>query len=278
MKDLKYILFAAFAFILTGCMGGQDISLDDDWDVPPVNDAVYGNSKITPSNVVSIANLKEMYNNEINTSYAYKKVETNMQIQGVVTSSDITGNVYNEIAVEDETGAIIIAISQGGIYGYLPVGTEILVELKDLYVGNYGKQAEIGTLYTNKNGNTYVSRMSRMLWNDHFKIVGHNKTVTPKEFDAKTWSLTDDSGRLGVIKDVSIRDVTPSSTYADPNGSTSAEWYFNEVAKTVMLYNSPYADFASNVLPQGKCTITGIFKRYNDKWEILIRSLDDVKE
>ena len=45
-----------------------------------------------------------------------------------------------------------------------------------------------------------------------------------------------------------------------------------------MIYNSPYCDFASKVLPQGKCNITGIVKRYNNYWEIIIRDENDVEE
>jgi len=66
--------------------------------------------------------------------------------------------------------------------------------------------------------------------------------------------------------------------YADPAGKTSVSWYFNEQGTDVMVYTSPYCDFASNKLPQGKCNITGIVKRYNKKWEFIIRSIDDVEE
>ena len=45
-----------------------------------------------------------------------------------------------------------------------------------------------------------------------------------------------------------------------------------------MLYTSNYADFAANPLPTGKINVTGIMKRYNRTWEIIIRTLDDVEE
>jgi hypothetical protein len=45
-----------------------------------------------------------------------------------------------------------------------------------------------------------------------------------------------------------------------------------------MLYNSPFCDFAARTLPQGKVNLTGILKRYDNNWEIIIRSLDDVQE
>lgn len=276
MKYLKLIMLALLCgMTLTSCM-------DDDWADPNGTNIPYGNNSIEETNLKTIAEVREMYKDKINTSYSYEKVTEPLQIKGYVTGNDVQGNIYNEIAVQDETGAIIIAIAQGGINGYLPVGTEILVELKDLYVGNYGKQAEIGTLYTNKNGNTYVSRMNRFLWQEHFKITGGYKVIEPEVFadgSAKTtWTFDKDSGKLGVIKNVTIKGASETTTFSDPNGSQSVSLNFNEQPNSVMIYTSAYSDFAGRVVPQGKCNITGIFKRYNDSWEIIIRSIDDVEE
>ena len=278
MKIFNYIMSAFACVMLASCMG-------DSYDEPDLKQSPYGNNGINEENIISIAQLTEMYKTNILTSYSYAQVTEDLKIKGVVTGNDISGNIYNEVPIQDETGAIIIAVAQGGIYGYLPVGTEIIVSLKDLYVGNYGKQAEVGVPTTNSSGSTYVGRMSRMLWNDHFKITGVMKNVEPELFAdgatgaATTWNIDADGGKLGVIKNVSIRNVTPQSVYAEPSGKTSVSWYFNEFKGTsIMIYNSPYCDFASKVLPQGKCNITGIVKRYNNYWEIIIRDENDVEE
>ena len=278
MKIFNYIMSAFACVMLASCMG-------DSYDEPDLKQSPYGNNGINEENIISIAQLKEMYKTNILTSYSYAQVTEDLKIKGVVTGNDISGNIYNEVPIQDETGAIIIAVAQGGIYGYLPVGTEIIVSLKDLYVGNYGKQAEVGVPTTNSSGSTYVGRMSRMLWNDHFKITGVMKNVEPELFAdgatgaTTTWNIDTDGGKLGVIKNVSIRNVTPQSVYAEPSGKTSVSWYFNEFKGTsIMIYNSPYCDFASKVLPQGKCNITGIVKRYNNYWEIIIRDENDVEE
>jgi len=267
--------FVCCAF--TACMD------DGEWDTPSVDEAPYGNNALEETNVVTIAQLRQMYKSEISTSYSYKQVTEPMQIKGYVTGNDIQGNIYNEVAIQDETGAIIVAVAQGGIFGYLPVGTEILIELNGLYIGNYGKQAEIGMPYTNSSGNTYVSRMSRSLWHQHFKITGNTKTIEPEVFadgtTKTTWSLDDDCGKLGVLKNVTIKNATEKTTFSDPDGDNSAvSLYFNEQPSSVMIYTSKYADFAGATVPQGKCNITGIFKRYNNYWEIIIRSTDDIEE
>ncbi len=281
MKDLKYLIIAFVGILFASCMG-KDYADPEYNGEPP-----YGNNEINETNVVTISKLKEMFKKEIDTDYrdgtSYRECIEDVQIKGIVTGNDIGGNIYNEIALQDSTGAIIIAIAQSGINGYLPIGTEIIVNVKNLYVGNYGKQAVIGTPYTNKNGATYVSRMNRMLWNNHFKITGNKTKPEPELFanggEPTKWNLNNDGGKLGIIKNVTFRDLTPLSVYADPNGKVSVSWYFNEYpGNDIMIYTSPYCKFANKKLPAGRVDITGIIKRFNDKWEIIIRSEDDVVE
>lgn len=276
MNRLKYILFAFLAIATTSCMdsGYPDV----DTNTPP-----YGNNSIEDTNVITIAQLKQKYNSYVNTPYTYAKVEEDIKIKGYVTGNDIEGNIYNEIALQDATGAIIIAISQGGICGYLPEGAEIIVSLKDLYIGNYGKQAEIGTPYTNSSGSTYVSRMPAMLWSEHFKIVGYDpQAIQPVEYTAttiSTWNGAEDGGKLAVLKNVSIRNATETTTWSNPKDTKSVSLYFTEIKGTnYMVYTSPYCDFAGTKVPQGTFNITGIFKNYNGKCEIIIRKIADIEE
>ena len=173
MKELKYIMMALVCILMTGCMDGD-------------YDEIERNS--------------------------FAKVTKNLQIKGYVTGNDLTGNIYNEIWIQDETGAISFSISQGGICGYLPVGAEILVELKGLSVGNYRMQPVIGTPYTTvltsgRNAGkevTYVSRMNRMEWMNHFKITGGKRIIEPEVFaegsTKTTWSMPLASTRRGTSR------------------------------------------------------------------------------
>ena len=299
MKELKYIMMLLACLLMTGCMDGS-------YDEIEPAEAPYGNNTIKETNVLTIAQLKNTFKTQLATDYrdgvSYATVTKDMQIKGYVTANDITGNIYNEVWIQDETGAISLSISQGGICGYLPVGAEILIDLKGLSVGNYRKQPVIGTPYTTvlTSGNnagkevTYVSRMNRMEWMSHFKITGGKKIIEPEVFaegSAKTtWNLDTDAGKLGTLKNVSFKN---GSYYDSSKGQSvtvkyndkavyahdfNTSWYFWEQPSTVMLYNSPYCDFAARTLPQGKVNLTGILKRYDNNWEIILRSLDDVQE
>ena len=183
MNYFKNILMLAVCTLLASCMA-------DSFDAPSTTaDKVFGNPSLTEKNVISIADLKSTYSSVISNN-GMKQITDEIQIKGTVIGNDIEGNIYNEVFIDDGTGAFIICIAQGGIYGFLPVGQEILVNLKDLYIGAYGQQGEIGTPYTSASGSTYVSRMSRFLWNDHYKLIGSNpSSVTPEEFDQRRVSL-----------------------------------------------------------------------------------------
>ena len=268
-------LACILALTLTSCQG------DYDEPVKTADEAGIGNSSISETNVVTIAQLKETYKSAITTSYSYKKVEEPMEIKGYVTGNDVQGNLYNELVIDDGTGAITIGVSQGGLYGLFPIGAEVLIELNGLSVGNYGLHPQIGTPYTSAKGQNSIGRMSRAVWNHHFRLTGKSQTIAPIDFN-NSWKPASDgltySGKLVTMKNVSFKGADGKKTFANASaGSGSVSVYFNEYPTTTMVYTSNYADFASNPLPQGKVNVTGILKRYNNSWELIIRSLDDIE-
>lgn len=272
---LLALLVCSFALTLTSCQG------DFDEPVKTADEVGIGNSSIDTTNVVSIAQLKEKYKNYINTSYSYKKVEEPMEIKGYVTGNDVQGNLYNELVIDDGTGAITIGVAQGGLYGLFPVGAEVIIELNGLSVGNYGLHPQIGTPYTSAKGQNSIGRMSRAVWNQHFRLTGKSKTIDPIDFNS-SWKPASDgltySGKLVTMKNVSFKGADGKKTFANASaGPGSVSTYFNELPTTTMVYTSNFADFASNPLPQGKVNVTGILKRYNNSWELIIRSLDDIE-
>ena len=288
MKNIKYLLMLVLACSLfTGCM-------DDDWDTPNAEtlNKAYGNQEIAETNVITIGSLKEQYASVINASpNSYEQITEDVQIKGRVVGNDIGGNIYNEVSIDDGTGAILICISQGGLFSYLPVGQEIVVDLKGLYIGGYGKQAEIGMPYTNAKGNSYVSRMSRILWNKHFKLTGtaDASKVVAEEFDlskrTKEEYFTANNGKLMTIKNVEFTNADGKTTFApsdEKDAANSVNRGLSQNGKpiatsSIVVRTSSYADFAAKQLPTGKLNITGVFTRYRTTWQILIRDERDIQ-
>ncbi len=276
-RAVFYLLLTPVSLLLLSCM-------DNDWDIPGTDGSEYGNQAVTETNLVSIAQLKQKYATVIyNGSYVQFTEPT--QIKGVVTGNDVQGNIYNQIAIEDGTGSMIICVAQGGMFGQLQVGREIVVELQDLYIGSYGQQPEIGTPYTNKNGRTYVSRMPRSLWQSHFKMLGM-KSASPTEFDKTMLGNADymkeNCGRLMTIKGVKFQGANGKKVFAadkDKDAANSVNRSLQGISSNqLVVRTSTYADFANKPMPQGEIDITGIFTRYNNTWQVLIREESDIVE
>ena len=275
MKTIKYIILA-LCTLFVGCMDG-------DWDAPNGGHS-RGNAAIKETHVITIAQLKDKYKSQLSTAYGYAQVTEDLQIKAVVTGNDIEGNLFSQISLDDGTGAIIIGIGEGGINGYLPVGTEILVSLKDLYIGNYGYQPQIGTLYESAKGQTSVGRMARMRWDRHFTYTGRMKTVTPVEFDQNKMTDADylaaNCGKLMTLKNVyfsdgGVKDYANKKDVVNNNCCERALKGLN--SSNIVVRTSTYADFAADKLPVSEVNITGIFTRYNNKWQVIIRSAKDVE-
>ena len=282
MKHINYILITLVCTLLTACMAGSF----DDPNTPA--EEVFGNQAITETNIITIDEVKTMFSSTIKNS-GMKEVTDDIKIKGTITGNDIEGNIYNEVVIDDGTGAFLVCIAQGGLFGSLPVGQEVLIDLNGLYIGAYGQQGEVGTPYTSKSGSTYVSRMSRYFWNTHYRPIGtaNPQNVVPEEFDVNRIKdpsyLESHCGKLMTIKGVEIQGADGKAVFAPTDGSVAltancANRQFKGISSSqLVLRTSTYADFAGNVMPTGKVDVTGIFTRFRDTWQILMRAEKDIQ-
>lgn len=299
MKKMKYIKFLVAALLLGGIATS---CMDDDWNDPTGENAPFGNNNIVEetSKIVTIKELKAKTVDKFEASVANGLVEIteDWQLKARVTGNDIQGNIYNEVAVEDESGeGLLICIQKGGLYGFLPVGQEILVNLKGLYIGLYGNNVQIGMPYTNSSGRTFPSRMAFNIWNEHFKILGtaDASKVQPEEFDVTKLKdvayIKSHRGKLMTLKNVEMAKADGKLTWApeadkDAGNGVSRTVKINGKAQSLMVVrSSSYADFAALAMPTGKVNLTGIFtvyatnpSKYGYTWQILLRSDSDIEE
>lgn len=279
---------AFLALTLGSCMGDGYADPDLTEKVPA---SPWGNNSLREKNVISIADLKTQFATVINSDNGYKQIEKDMMIKAVVTGNDVSGNIYNQVSVQDASGAIIIAINGSGLSGYLPVGQEILVNLKGLYIGSYKKLPQIGGVNTKlSDGSLGMGKIERAIWNEHFKILNPGEadasTVVPEEFDLTKLSdaayMEANVCKLMTLKKVKFASANGTNVWAPDDTNTSLELIDAETGKKIsssnlVVRNSGYSKFANEVVPQGVFDITGIFTRYNNTWQIVLRSTDDLK-
>ncbi len=284
---------------LTSCM-------DDDWKAPSGDTPAYGNNTLQEKKVISIDELKTKYGITKDMINDTVRIDDGIQIKGVVTGNDAEGNIYNEIALQDETGGILVCIAQGGLCGQIQVGQEILIDLGGLYIGAYRSQPQIGVPYTSTSASgaksTYPSRIARAEWQTRFKLIGKPDAtkLVAKEFDYESLKgneteLYKYAGCLVKATGVGFAKADGKTTYAPKsegastgygvmrafkNMSTGKDYTTNEFG----VRTSCYSDFAAEKLPEGKLTVTGILtcyksqKKYNATAQILMRQQSDVQQ
>ena len=303
MKSVKYIQMIMMALVmglgLTSCM-------DDDWKAPSGDTPAYGNNTLQEKNVISIDELKTKYGITKDIINDTVRIDDGIQIKGVVTGNDAEGNIYNEIALQDETGGILVCIAQGGLCGQIQVGQEILIDLGGLYIGAYRSQPQIGVPYTSTSTSgaksVYPSRIARAEWQTRFKLIGKPdaKKLVAKEFDYESLKgneteLYKYAGCLVKATGVGFAKADGKTTYAPKSEGASTGYGVMRAFKNMTtgkdyttnefgVRTSCYSDFAAEKLPEGKLTVTGILtcyksqKKYNATAQILMRQQSDVQQ
>ena len=262
---------------------GLAACMDKDWEAPQFDEPLYGNNSIMKEEgdkVITIGELKEKYSSLINASSdGVKEITDDWQLQVVVNGNDEGGNLYKQISVQDPTGAIIVGINGSNLYPYMPVGQQLLINLKGLHIGGYRKQAQIGALYKGSS----IGRMDTDVWEQHVRLLKKGEIeakVDTVDFDenADKYIL---SGRIVKLSGVTISGEG-TQVLAPEDGSVTltsncANRLINNKSSLV-LRTSSYSKFANRAIPKGKVDVYGVCTRFNNTWQILMRTESDLQE
>ena len=255
------------------------------WEVedPTYGQEAYGNQNLRATNPKTIAQVKALFS-KATTSGDPELVTEPMQIQGVVIGNDEGGNIYNQLYLRDATGAICISIKQGGLYGAFPIGQSVMVELNGLHIGNYGGQPQVGIYsISQKTGMIQIYGMSRYQWLTHYKIIDPITDVSAEPIEVTTPSslvLANDCSQLITLKGVELTEANGTKAFANKEDAPTNQYAVNRSIKgttKMVVRTSTSCKFAMSVMPSGKLDITGIASYYNGTWQLMMRTIDDVK-
>ena len=261
---------------------GLAACMDKDWEAPQFDEPLYGNNSIMKEEgdkVITIGELKEKYSSLINASTdGVKEITDDWQLQVVVNGNDEGGNLYKQISVQDPTGAIIVGINGSNLYPYMPVGQQLLINLKGLHIGGYRKQAQIGALY-----NGSIGRMDTDVWEQHVRLLKEGEIeakVDTVDFDenADKYIL---SGRIVKLSGVTISGEGTQVLAPDDGSVALSSNCANRLINgnpSLVLRTSSYSKFANRAIPKGKADVYGVCTRYNNTWQILMRTESDLQE
>lgn len=257
---------AGFMAILTGCV-------KQNFDEPPIIIPHYNGTANT-----TIDTLVKMYGTHPDTLL----ITQNIIIKGIVVGNDESGNIYKKFYLQDNTGGIDVEIDQPNLYTQFKIGQRVFIELKGLYLGTYGGTlATGGALEIGYPYNGSIGRMPATLMKLHvFPDSLPGKKPASIVLNLLNPPFTKYINMLVAIPAVRFPDagqpfVTGGVTTSRPVGDEFGNPLTMD-GKSVILYNSSYASFANNLLPQGVGTVQGIFTVFGSKYEFLVRDLNDM--
>ena len=271
MKAIKYLTILALSLFATSCM--------NEFDKPLFSEAPFGNNEIGAA-THTIAQLKEKYKSTI-TGNSVQQITEEIVIEGVVVANDESGNVYKQFIINDATGAMVIGVNDVGLYAMVPKGQRVRIACKDLYIGGYGKMAQIGGLYNGK-----VGRMNRYIYPQHVRLIGipdpTQEEMQPTVIDASFFTNENKNtlAKFVRLENVSITEANGTETWAPEekkNSSNVVERNIKMGNTKVVLRMSTYADFANEAIPTGNLNINGVMTRYNDYWQFVISHTTDIE-
>ena len=272
IKSYFSLMIMAAAALVSSC--------SDNFDTPPL---MVPQASRTAN--ISIADFKAKYwqdaVNYIDT------VREDLVVAGRVISSDASGNIYKSLVIQDETGALSISLNGNSLYNTYRIGQEVVISLKDIWVGKYNSLQQLGyPEYYEKGGVWEATFLPLETFQDHAELNG---LPAPAEIDTIPATIaglsTDAAGlrkwqsQLVRFDDVKFSDADGKNTFVTGDATTNRT-IEDAGGNSIVVRTSNYSTFKDNLLPLGYGSVVGILSYYgsnasNGTWQLLLRSADD---
>ena len=254
-----------YSIILIGIILSSCVK-DKEFDAPAIQ------CSDTEFTFISIAELKNMYNGET------IQIQEDLVVSGYVISSDKEGNFFNTIHFQDEPsnplGGMKIELELRDAHLFFNVGQQIIIKLKGMYLGESKGVYKVGGVFTSF-GNRSVGRLPKNVVFDHV-LVSCKENVGIEPTSVAISELNESMlNTLVAVTDVEIKQEELGETFAikeEETLRTLVDCGDNEL----IIVNSGYADFQSEILPDKMGTATGILTKDNNEYQLIIRNVDDL--
>lgn len=227
---------------------------------------------------ISIKDIKTRYS-----SGAPVAINDDAVIEGIVSCDDRSGNYYQQIAIQDSTGGVLLRLAGNNLFNNYPVGRKVIVKLKGLYLGQYNGTLQFGggvdTPYINQGG---VTLLATNLIDQHIVKGPLNQTLVPKTVTVSqlTTSLQDPYVST-LIRLVGYEFISGDrgKNYADDNasGNRTIQDCSALSSSRIVVRTSNYSNFATLPVAQGNGEILAVYSFFGSTKQLTIRDTTDVR-
>ena len=284
-----------------------------DYIVPELENPKYE----TTSELITIANLKALTetkilarnSSETNNNFGYLQNPANINIldedgnraiislaeagvvnkhlKAYVVGSDESGNIYKQIYLQDETGAILVIVNLTGLFAQFPVGQQVIIELDNLCIGKYYGAYQIGAPQLSKSVsssgriNYGMNRLTPRFFFDNVHRNGapdipkiNSLIKTYSAIPASTESVRNTLVRLNNVSfdGGGTKQFAPMVDGVPTTGTVK----LNVNGFKIDVRTSGYANFAADTVPVGTGSLTAILSQYFENLQITIRRRSDL--
>jgi len=276
MKNIFKItlsLLVITSVIMTSC-------IKEDFDQPEIPDPCMVESGMTPN--ITIKGISDMFLllDSVEGSVVRIFPDTNVVVSAVVVSDDKGGNFYKVLYLEDESGTLSLSIEGSGLFNDYPVGQTVHLNLAGLTIefDEWVSILEVGMGTFIKDGAiSGIGRIPVSVLGNFLKNSSCANEPTPKVIDLLSVN-PDNIGRLVKIENIQFVESDTSSTYADAENKSSVSLTLVDCDDNpIILRTSGYANFAGLKVPSGRGSVVGIYTKYGNDYQLVIRDTADVQ-
>ncbi|MEL7424303.1 MAG: DUF5689 domain-containing protein [Bacteroidota bacterium] len=259
---LKSLFFLSFLAVLGLTFNS---CVDQDFDEPPVRGLPALEANAT------IAQLKALHTLGTNAT----EITEDWIVAGTVVADDQSGNLYQQLVIEDESAGIVIRLGNTGLYTLYPVGTQLFIQMKGLYVNDFNNLYQIAG---DSDGGLIPSPLI-----SEYVTAGEPKEVTPTattldEILSSQATFNNLLSRLITLEDMQFADVDLGDTYAVPGGGGGQNRTMTDCfGNSVTVRNSDFADFAGDPIPDGNGSVTAVLSVFGSTVQLTLRDASDVQ-
>ena len=199
-------------------------------------------------------------------------IQSEVAVEGIVTSSDEAGNFFRTIVLEDRGAAIELKAGIDHLHNDFPVGSHATLLLQGLVLGSErgvltaGTKAVEGSRYPNDFLGSPV-------------VVAHHLRHDPRpveEVVPRRVMIRDLRPEMcGTLIEISDLALIPSSDEQPPYRWSDTHEFVDLKGQCIETYVRRYARFAEEEIPVGRCSIRGVLQ-YNGKvYTLKMRYKDD---
>lgn len=271
MKRFNHLMWLVLVAVLAvGC--------NEEFDTPPI---IMPQASHTPN--MTIADFKAKYwNSDRNFCDTIKE---DVVIHGWVSANDESGNIYKYLFIQDETGGIGLSIDANSLYSTYRVGQEVVLNMKNRWIGKWNGQYLIGKPEWYAAQNVWeAGRMPLEVVKEFVELNGlpnldRVKPVTAKINDIVGHSDSETKlkymGQLVKFQNVKWDAADGETPYSTADATTTRTITDTE-GHSINVENSNYADFRADPLPLGTGDVVGVLKMLGeDQWSLIIRDEND---